>query len=89
VKNRFKSLLFKCNLQRYTVVILPGGVHAPAAGAKTATWTWDRVNTKEDVVELFRECFPDAFGGGGGGASSSFTPPSGEECERVLAQTAR
>lgn len=65
----------------------------------TPAWTWDRVKTKEDVAALFRDCFPDAFGtgtgdgtngtGGGGRASSSFSPPSDEECERVLAQTAR
>ena len=88
------------------VVILPGGKHAPDTkkgekkSERNTTWTWDRVNTKEDVAALFRECFPDAFGRrhsrGGGGTSShpseiefEFEPPSDEECERVLAQKPR
>ena len=45
------------------VVILPGGKHAQG-GRKTKKkmmWTWDKINTKQDVESLFRECFPDAF----------------------------
>mmetsp|Transcript_31283 Transcript_31283/g.78379 ORF Transcript_31283/g.78379 Transcript_31283/m.78379 type:complete len:709 (-) Transcript_31283:99-2225(-) len=74
------------------VIILPGKDMGKAAAKN---WTWDRVKTKDDVLAMFSECFPDAFGddvvgsGGGGGGGGGFSLPSDEECARILAQTPR
>jgi len=47
------------------VIILPGGTRIPnEKKGEKKVWTWDQVKTEEDVLALFRDHFPDAFGRG-------------------------